>query len=180
MSYSPLPIIHPHGFIPREGDFVDCKVIFTERNYHELMETVFHWALTEIVAHLRHNTVLFIGLSMSDPNVRRLLDACRNSDIPPHWQLQRRHSIQDDQRNQIVQDVERRARDWGQILGDEHIKNTDELLEVIESTLRQADTYDRQLFESMGVKTIWLSSFVDIPLLLAEIGRAGTDRRNRS
>lgn len=113
MSYSPLPIIHPHGFVPREGDLADCKVIFTERNYHELTETVFHWALTEIVTHLRHHTVLFIGLSMSDPNVRRLLDACRNSDIPPHWQLQRRHAIQDGERIQVAQDVERLVRECG-------------------------------------------------------------------
>jgi hypothetical protein len=88
-------------------------VIFTERNYHELTETVFHWALTEIVTHLRHHTVLFIGLSMSDPNVRRLLDACRNSDIPPHWQLQRRHAIQDGERIQVAQDVERLVRECG-------------------------------------------------------------------
>jgi hypothetical protein len=171
MRYSSLPIIHPHGFIPREGDLADSKVIFTERNYHELMETVFHWALTEIVTHLRHHTVLFIGLSMSDPNIRRLLDACRNSDIPPHWQLQRRHAVPDGARNRVAQDVEERAREWGRILGDEHIKDPGELLEVINSTLKQADTYDRQLFESMGVKTIWVSNFTDIPPLLDEISR---------
>jgi hypothetical protein len=67
-----------------------------------------------------------------------------------------------------------------QILDDEHIKDPRELLDVIDSTLRQADTYDRQLFESMGVKTIWLSSFADIPPLLEEIVRPGPAKRNRS
>ena len=37
------------------------------------------------------------------------------------------------------------------------------------SFLRQADSYDRALFETMGVKTIWLESFDDIPILLDEI-----------
>src|SRR6266404_8130381 len=29
---------------------------------------------------------------------RSLLDACRNSDIPPHWQIQKRHEIRDHER----------------------------------------------------------------------------------
>jgi len=172
VSHAALPIVHPHGFIPRNGDLVDHNVVFTERHYHELMETMFHWALTEIVTYLRHYTVLFIGLSMSDPNLRRLLDACRNSDIPPHWQVQKRHEIRDDERLEVAQKVERLAREWGQILGDER-KNPQELLDVIDSTLRQADTYDRLLFERMGVKTIWLSDFGDISALLERIADPG-------
>jgi hypothetical protein len=35
--------------------------------------------------------------------------------------------------------------------------------------LRQADAYDRNLFEAMGVKTIWLEDYDDIPALLARI-----------
>ena len=35
--------------------------------------------------------------------------------------------------------------------------------------LQQADTYDRNLFESMGVKTIWLEDYDDIPALLERI-----------
>ena len=169
VGHAVLPIIHPHGLIPQVGDLTESNVIFTERHYHQLMETMFHWALTEIVSHLRHHTVLFLGLSMSDPNIRRLLDACRNSEIPPHWQVQKRHEIRDHERLQVAQDVERRAREWGTILGNEYIKEPRELLDVIDATLRQADTYDRQLFERMGVKTIWLSSFADIGILLEKI-----------
>jgi hypothetical protein len=165
-SNQQLPIIHPHGFVPRTGELADCAVVFSERHYHELMETVFHWALTEIVAHLRHNTVLFVGLSMSDPNLRRLLDACRNSKIPPHWQVQRRHQVRQDDRPYVVDDIQRRAREWGRILDGEDLKDPSEILGMIDGGLRQADTYDRQLFETMGVKTIWLSTFDDIPTLL--------------
>jgi SIR2-like domain len=173
VGHTALPIIHPHGFIPRKGDLGESTVVFTERHYHQLTETVFHWALTEIVLHLRHHTVLFIGLSMSDPNLRRLLDACRNSDIPPHWQVQKRHEIHDHERLQVAQEVEHRAREWGKILGDEYIKEPRELLDVMDSTLQQADTYDRQLFQMMGVKTIWLNSFTDIGGLLDQIIRRG-------
>ncbi len=168
-AHGHLPIIHPHGFIPRTGDLAGTKVIFTERHYHALTETIFHWALTEIVSHLRHHTVLFIGLSMSDPSLRRLLDACRNSDIPPHWQIQKRHEIRDHERLEAAGDIDRRARDWGELLDLRQTKGPRDLLDIIDSALGQADTYDRELLQQMGVKTIWLNDFTDIPLLLEAI-----------
>ena len=164
-----FPIIHPHGFVPRKGSIDRGHLVFTEDDYHKLTESVFHWGLSEIVSELRHSTVLFIGLSMSDPSLRRLLDACRNSDIPPHWQLQKRHQVQDDAQLEAMKDVATRARQWGKILGYKQRKAPPQLSEALNDALRQADSYDRALFETMGVKTIWLESFDDIPILLDEI-----------
>jgi hypothetical protein len=44
-----------------------------------------------------------------------------------------------------------------------------DLDEALRATLRQADTYDREVLESMGTKTIWLEAFEDIPLLLERV-----------
>jgi hypothetical protein len=162
-------IIHPHGFVPRQGPIERGRLVFTEDDYHKLTETVFHWGLSEIVGELRHSTVLFIGLSMSDPSLRRLLDACRNSDIPPHWQLQQRHLVRDHEQLAAINDVANRARHWGEILGYNEQKDPPQLAEALNEVLRQADTYDRALFETMGVKTIWLESFDDSPVLLDKI-----------
>jgi len=162
-------IIHPHGFVPKKGPIVRGRLVFTEDDYHKLTETVFHWGLSEIVSELRRGTVLFIGLSMSDPSLRRLLDASRNSDIPPHWQLQRRHQVRDHEQLAAITDVEHRARRWGEILGYPEQKSPPQLTEALDDALKQADTYDRELFETMGVKTIWLESFDDIPMLLDRI-----------
>jgi hypothetical protein len=156
-----IPIVHAHGFIPRTGPISRKDVVFTEPDYHRLTESVFHWSLSFIVERLRKNTVLFIGLSMSDPNLRRLLDASRNSDIPPHWQIQKRHEIHDHQVLEVMRDVESRAREYAMVLGRQfsEIKNPRQLEESIHAALRQADSYDRQVFESLGVKTIWVDSF---------------------
>lgn len=102
-------IIHPHGFIPREGQVRREDIIFNETDYHHLTESVFHWGLAEIISSLRHCTVLFIGLSMSDPSLRRLLDAARNSKIPAHWQIQRRHSVSPADMTRVMEDVSARA-----------------------------------------------------------------------
>ena len=156
-----IPIVHAHGFVPRTGPISRKDVVFTEPDYHHLTESVFHWSLSFMVERLRKNTVLFIGLSMSDPNLRRLLDASRNSDIPPHWQIQKRHEIHDHEVLEVMRDVDRRAREYATVLGRQfnEIKNPQQLEESIHAALRQADSYDRQVFESLGVKTIWVDSF---------------------
>ena len=162
-------IIHPHGFVPRVGPIVRDHVVFTENDYHDLTHKTFHWGLSEIVNELRHSTALFIGLSMSDPSLRRLLDASQNSKIPPHWQLQKRHQVRDQEQQAAMADITTRANRWGQILGIPGDKNQSQLAEALNAVLRQADSYDSKLFQSMGVKTIWLDSYDDIPDLLDRI-----------
>ena len=166
-----IPIVHAHGFIPRSGPIARKDIVFAEPDYHRLTESVFHWSLSYIVERLRKNTVLFVGLSMSDPNLRRLLDASRNSDIPPHWQIQKRHEIHDHQVLEVMRDVDRRAREYAAILGRQfdEIKNPRELEDSIHAALRQADSYDRQVFESLGVKTIWVDSFDQVTQVIDAI-----------
>ena len=166
-----LRVIHPHGYVPRYGPISRQDIVFTEPDYHRLTESVFHWGLSEIVDRLRKNTVLFVGLSMSDPSLRRLLDASRNSDIPPHWQIQKRHAITEQETPQVMAEVERRAREYATLLGSgfDERKKPDQLEEAIHAALGQADTYDREVFESMGVKTMWVDRFDAVPDIIRAI-----------
>lgn len=164
-----LPIVHPHGFLPRAGEPSE-SLVFTEDDYHRLTESTFHWALTRIVTHLREQTVLFLGLSMSDPSLRRLLDAGhRRGDRPAHWQVQRRHAVRDEERPLVIQRVQDLARRYGGAFGADALKSPPQLKEAVDAVLSQADTYDRELFEAMGVKTIWLEEYGDVPPLLAHV-----------
>jgi hypothetical protein len=142
-----LPILHVHGFLPRRGPLPESPgLVFTEDDYHQLSSSVFHWALTELVGHLRHHTALFLGLSMSDRNLRRLLDAAYvRGDIPVHWQVQRRHQISEEERAALKHPA------------------------AVDAALKLADRYDRELLESMGVKTLWLEEFADLAPLLEAI-----------
>lgn len=169
-----LRIIHAHGYVPAAGPIVRKDIVFTEPDYHHLTESVFHWSLSEVVERLRKSTVLFIGLSMSDPSLRRLLDASRNSDIPPHWQIQKRHEIRDHELGDAMHEVERRARTYAELLqkGEDEIKQPPQLRDAVIAALKQADTYDREVFESMGVKTIWVNQFDDIPAVVDKISSA--------
>ena len=168
-------IVHVHGSVPREGAIVRETLVFTEPDYHRLTETVFHWGLAEIVEALRKQTVLFLGLSMSDPSLRRLLDASRNWTYPPHYQVQKRHEVRDSEQAAAMAEIERRARRHAELLGDgqDEAKRPEELEAAVRAALAQADSYDREVFESMGVKTIWVDGFDEIPAIVDAIAAEG-------
>lgn len=70
-----LPIYHVHGFLPRKGRIKkDTDVIFSEDAYHSQFIEPFSWSNLIQLNKLSQNTCLFIGLSLTDPNLRRLLD----------------------------------------------------------------------------------------------------------
>src|SRR6185295_20417692 len=110
---------------------------------------------------------------MSDHSLRRLLDASRNSDIPPHWQIQKRHEIRDHEVLEAMQEIERRARTYATVLGQgfDEFKKPNQLADAVQAALAQADTYDREVFESMGVKTIWVDDFDHIPDVIDAVAR---------
>jgi hypothetical protein len=168
-----LRVIHAHGYVPRTGALSRGNIVFTEPDYHKLTESVFHWGLSEIVQRLRKCTVLFVGLSMSDPSLRRLLDASRNSKIPPHVQVQKRHEVRDHEMLDAMAEIDRRAKAHAQVIGTGvgEVKAPLELEEAVRAALKQADSYDREVFESMGVKTLWIDEFDQIPAIIDAIRR---------
>lgn len=75
-SYSPeeLPIYHVHGFLPNTEQIDEPNLVFSEDAYHSQFIDPYSWAnITQLNAY-SSNVCLFIGLSLSDPNLRRLLD----------------------------------------------------------------------------------------------------------
>jgi hypothetical protein len=70
-----LPIYHVHGFLPRKGKIgKDVDVVFSEDAYHTQFIEPFSWSNLIQLNKLSQNICLFIGLSLTDPNLRRLLD----------------------------------------------------------------------------------------------------------
>lgn len=75
MTEKTLPIYHVHGYVPNPVKKLNNEdVVLTEESYHKIYQEPFHWSNIIQLQALNHNTCFFIGLSMSDPNLRRLLD----------------------------------------------------------------------------------------------------------
>lgn len=76
-SKKELPIYHVHGFLPRTGTLTDLQrqtLVFSEDAYHHQFLDPYLWTNITQLNLLRHDVCLFIGLSLTDPNQRRLLE----------------------------------------------------------------------------------------------------------
>lgn len=69
-----LPIFHVHGFLPNKKNFEEPNLVFSEESYHSQFIDPYSWSNLIQLNTFSTNVCLFIGLSLSDPNLRRLLD----------------------------------------------------------------------------------------------------------
>ncbi|MBI5962672.1 MAG: TIR domain-containing protein [Chloroflexi bacterium] len=77
-----IPIYHVHGYLPRNGKISkDMDVVFSEDAYHSQFIDSFSWSNLIQLNTLSQNTCLFLGLSLTDPNLRRLLDVASRKNI---------------------------------------------------------------------------------------------------
>jgi hypothetical protein len=71
-----FPIAHVHGFVPLSGDgSLPDDIVFTEDQYHMAARDPYSWANLVQIQAMSSTVGLMVGLSLSDRNIRRLLDA---------------------------------------------------------------------------------------------------------
>ncbi len=80
-----ISIYHVHGFLPQVGykshiqDIHSKSIFLTEENYNDLYNKPYSWQISSQLSFFRENQCLFVGCSLSDPNIRRLLEITRES-----------------------------------------------------------------------------------------------------
>ena len=81
-----FPVCHVHGLLTQKNP-ISSTIVLSEKEYHEIYSRAYHWSNVEQLHALQRTNCFFIGLSMNDPNLRRLLDIAkgegskRNTDI---------------------------------------------------------------------------------------------------
>lgn len=145
-----LPIYHVHGYIPRSGTMTDdSHIVFSEDAYHKVYSDPYHWSNLVQLSTLRENTCLMVGLSLTDPNLRRLLEIAA--------QKQSRH-IRHFAFMQRLTPVK---------LNDEKGEPLDE--KIVSKMLDKHHVIHEKMMESLGTRIIWYENFNEIPLLLDSI-----------
>jgi hypothetical protein len=78
-NFSGTTVVHPHGYLtstmtPEESRAT--TLVLSEEDYHALYSSPYSWANLVQLSLLSSSTCLFVGVSLTDPNLRRLLDVC--------------------------------------------------------------------------------------------------------
>ncbi|MFJ5537598.1 SIR2 family protein [Vreelandella titanicae] len=79
-----VTIFHPHGYLGRfdsKEEQQRSKIILSKSDYEDLYHQ--HYCLTNLIqlSMLMAKTVLFVGMSMTDPNIIRLLKKAREAGV---------------------------------------------------------------------------------------------------
>lgn len=144
-----LGIYHVHGFLPRDkenyNNLSKSLLVFSEEGYHKLMLEPYHWANLTQLNYMMNNTCLFIGLSMTDPNMRRLLEIAaqkrmENDQDCPHYAIMRRFKM----------------------------KESDKV-ESLKSFENVHESLQESFFKESGINVIWVDEFSEIPEIIKEI-----------
>lgn len=153
-----LPIYHAHGFLPRDVDRFegvgDGVLAFSEEGYHQLFRDPYHWTNVMQLQAFQQRTCVFIGLSITDPNLRRLLEyAAQRDDEPRHYVFLKRFTNDDLMRKSAVDD------DGKRLLRPDAAANY----------LRVHHALQERVLRELGLKVVWFESHEDIPNALAEL-----------
>lgn len=166
-DHNNLPIYHVHGIIPEHADTADT-VVFSEMEYHDRYRNAYHWSNVEQLHAMMRKHCFFIGLSMQDPNLRRLLDtACsmNATDKPSHYAFLRRTQ----QENYCLSEKGCQYVQVSQSLVDKKKQKDIYLLNytVLENIYRQ-----------LGVNVIWYEEHAELPGLIEQVFGVGIIQKN--
>lgn len=159
-SYDPdeLPVYHVHGFLPENRKTYhgldSSTLVFSEEGYHQIYSDSYHWSNLVQLNSFRENNCLMIGLSMTDPNLRRLLDiSSRNIERSKHYSFMKRLSNDE---FSYIRDGKKKVK---------VIENSD----ASEKFLERHHALNEELMKELGVTIIWYESYEDIPNIIDQI-----------
>lgn len=140
-----LNVYHVHGYLPSNfsKNSGEPNLIFSEEDYHKVYRDAYSWSnLTQLSA-LRESTGLFIGCSLTDPNLRRLLDvAARSGESPRHYAFLKKKQI-------------------GEINSDKPVNK-----KIREVYQKMDDNIQTAYYRNLGLNIIWIDDYEEIPALL--------------
>ena len=138
-----LPVYHVHGYVPldsnTEGSAED-DIVFTEDQYHRVAGNPYYWSNLVQIKSMSNSTGLMVGLSLSDRNMRRLLDAVGRAPF---------HST-----NFAILKAPDTSPPKDEVLDEIHRNAIQYYHNFIDSGIKSDDFYDRSIFtQRLGVKS---------------------------
>lgn len=154
-SVEELPIYHVHGFLPesREGyeNIRKATLVFSEEGYHQIYKDSYHWSNLIHLNVLKETSCLLIGLSLTDPNLRRLLEiSAKSLDKPKHFAFMKRMAY-----DSFIKD------------GDKTVVRAP--VAVVKTFLERHHLLNEEVMRELGINIVWYEKYEEIPEILREI-----------
>nr|WP_244965126.1 SIR2 family protein [Planococcus koreensis] len=147
-----FPIYHVHGFLPeddskyKEYEIKDQEIVFTEKSYFDLQQLKNKSERNRVQSKaLRRNIVVMVGLSLNDPNLRRLLLETEKEAEVKTYVLLHSHSIK---KSKYLKDLKTQV-------GNRFLERHHQIL--------------RQNLLKLGVDVIWYENHEDVVKILKQI-----------
>lgn len=162
-----LPIYHVHGYLPQKEKLTnDNKITLSEDIYHHQYSDIYSWNNIIQINKFRDEVCLFIGLSFTDPNLRRLLDIAKMQ----KGKIKRYHYIIRKKYNfSEIKNIITRILDKNEKLLDEKVRANLQLDDSIKYLISVMERFEENDALSFGVRTIWINDFNEIPTILKNI-----------
>lgn len=164
-----LPIYHVHGYLPQyqEGD-KGFSVTLSENLYHKQYNDIYGWSNMVQINKFKDNVCIFIGISLTDPNLRRLLDIAnlqKGDNEKYHYLFKKKYSEED-----VQNDLEEILQKNGSLLNEKSKANL-KIEETAEQLIKKMEEFEELDAESFGIKIIWIEEFDEIAEILEKIRR---------
>jgi hypothetical protein len=177
-----LPIYHVHGYLPKDKDKelpLNNQIVFGESSYHKQYTDIYSWNNFLQINKFRDSNCLFIGLSFTDPNFRRLLDIAKRQKGTQEishfiFKVKYKEDTYIQRLQNLLKDVklltDMFSYDEKQLEMIEHLKNDEKQFnETVEHLINIAQKTQESDTLSFGVDTIWIDDWDDIPTIMEKI-----------
>lgn len=153
-----LPVYHVHGFLPEDRssypNIDQSTLVFSEEGYHQIYGEAYHWSNLIQLNSLKETACLMIGLSLTDPNLRRLLEiSAKSLDKPKHFAFLKRVDYDEFSKEDGKNIVKASA-------------------STIKTFLERHHSLNEEVMRELGVNIIWYENYDEIPQILKEISNS--------
>ena len=176
LEVNKIPVYHVHGYIPYQNNEVNYEeIIFSEDQYNRAFQDPFFWGNVVQVNQLTNQTGLMIGLSLSDRNIRRILDSIRNQPVPnDNYIIMRKPKFKELLPGSCEFDqIREKAEEYLHKFAMSRMKMPDKEPYQIQNILDNIYRYERDEFEkgfeNLGLNLITFDEFDEIPQIISQI-----------
>lgn len=162
-----LPIYHVHGYLPQEQEIdSNYSITLSENLYHKQYNDIYSWNNIVQINKFKDNVCVFIGTSLTDPNIRRLLDIAmlqKGDNQKYHYLFKMRYNPKNVERS-LEELLSRNTP-----LLNEKNKADLRLTETSKQLLEKMEEFEELDAKSFGIKIIWIRDYNEIAEFLKEV-----------